>query len=185
MKGIRRFRKKRSLDGNTFRYYDIAKKKEMKISREELYSPANTLPIRCKSIISKVTLFKVPMTEQEQKDMTLLCQLSIYCWKGSPRCDMPGISMEDYTTDFYIEMCGCLHSWNPEKGPWVAYVKWVRLKTLKNTFRRWEILKRGMEVKNFHAIDKENVAYKAYDEDFALLGTSVSEGRRVKNLNRA
>lgn len=184
MKGIRRFRRKRTLDGNNYRYYSIAEKKEHTISKDELMELSSTLPIKCKNIVEKLSMFKVPMTNDEQKDMTLLCQLSIYCWKGSPRCDMPGISMEDYTNDFYIEMCGCLKSWNPEKGPWVAYVKWVRLKALKNSFKRWEVIKRDVEVRTFHALCKNDAAYKPYDAEFAELGTSISEGRKASNVNR-
>lgn len=183
MKGIIRGRKKRKFNGHTFWYYSIVGHKERTIEKDELYRLGSELPPRCKQIVRKVDLFHVSMTKEEQDDMSLLCSLSIYCWNGGPRMNIPGISMEDYTNDFYIHMTGYLRSWNPEKGPWPSYVKFVRLKTLRYLFNRWETVKREMEVKNFHSIDRENVAYDPWDRDSIELGTSVSEGRAVRNLN--
>lgn len=184
MKGIIRGRKKRKFDGKTFYYYSLVERKERTIDREELERLSRELPLKCQKLVRKIDLFKVPMTAKEEEEMLLLCSLSIYCWNGGPRCNLPGISMEDYTHDFYIEMSGVLlRSWNAEKGPWPPYVKWVRLKTIDNSIKRWERIHSSMEVERFHAIDRENFADRGWDDESIRLGTSVSEGRAVRNVN--
>ena len=184
MKGIIRGRRKRKFNGHTYYYYSLTDREERTIEREELDKLSRELPVRCQKLVRRADVFKVPMTPKEQEDMLLLCSLSIYCWNGGPRCNLPGISMEDYTNDFYIEMSGVLlRSWNAEKGPWPAYVKFVRLKTIDNTIKRWERINSSMEVKRFHAIDRENFADRGWDNESLQLGTTVSEGRAVRNVN--
>lgn len=185
MKGIIKGRKKRKFNGHTFYYFSIVGRKEHTIEIEELKALSETLPVECQKIVRKINLFHVPMMPEEQEKMLLLCSLSIYCWNGGPKCSLPGISMEDYTNDFYIEMSGALlRSWDSSKGPWPAYVKFVRLKTVANSIKRWERIKSGMEVENFHALDKNDVACEGWDMRSMKRGTPLTRGRRITNTSR-
>jgi len=178
MKGIVRCRKKRKFDGQTYYYYDMASRKKTTISRDDLWELAKTLPVAVKKTLLKIDKFKVPMTQQEQHDVLLLCSVSIYCFKGGPNMDIRGVSMEDYANDFYIEMVKLLKKWEPERGPWANYVKYVRLHTLRTTFRRWEHIKKYAEAFSHRAMDfdrTESVDWGSLQK----LGTQISEGNRV------
>lgn len=188
MKGIVYGRgRRRKLDGSTYYYYSMTTHKKESLPREQLFELGKTLPIKVKQALRKVDLFKVPMTEQEKADATLLCSLSIYCWKGAPNRSMPGISMEDYTNEFYIEMVRAMKTWNPEKGPWGAYVKFVRLSTIRQVFKRWETIKKEAEVMNYHSIEKSSRrtgGIREIDwESLEKLGLQVSEGHQVITSN--
>ena len=188
MKGIVRGRHYRKMDGSTYYYYNFATRQRESLPREELFELGKTLPIKVKQTLRKIDLFKVPMTPQEQQEASLLCSLSLYCWKGGPNMNMPGISMEDYTNEFYIEMVRAMKTWNPENGPWGAYVRFVRKATIRQVFKRWETIKKETEVINYRNIEKASrstggireIDWKSLDE----LGLQVSEGRRVVNNNR-
>lgn len=185
MKSIIRGRRKFKYDGSTFFYYNIQNRREEHLTREQLFELGRTLPERVKKVLHRIDLFKVPMTEDEQRDAMLLCSISISCWRGGPNMSIKGVSMEDYTNDFYIQMVKLLNSWNPEKGPWPSYVKWVRLKTLAEVFKRLKITQRnGTEVQNFRSVKEERLSsidYRSLQE----LGLQVSEGKRVCTSNLA
>ena len=188
MKGIVRGRHYRKMDGTTYYFYNFATKQRESIPREKLYELGKTLPIKVKKTLRKVDLFKVPMTPQEQNDAMYLCSLSLYCWKGGPNMNMPGISMEDYTNEFYIEMVRAMKNWDPEKGPWGNYVKFVRLSTIRQVFKRWETVKKEAEVINFHELEKSSRSrggLKSVDwESLEKLGLQVSEGHQVVTMNQ-
>lgn len=182
MKSIRRGRINRKYDGTTYYYFDIQTKREVCISRETLYELGRTLPEKVKKIIHRIGLFKIPMTEDEQRDVLTLCSISISIWKGGPRISIDGASMEDYTNDFYMVMVQQLEKWKPEKGPWPCYVKWVRLKTLENIFKRIKTTEKKMaEVQNFHHLNGENVR-KIDHSGLQELGLQGSGGRKVNSL---
>jgi hypothetical protein len=181
MKGIKRGMKPRKkYDGSTYYYFSMATRKRETISRADLEELGRTLPVKVKETMRKIELFKVPMTPQEQLDALTLCSVSLYCFKGGPNMDMPGISMEDYSNEFYIEMVKMLKSWDQKRGPWVFYVRYVRLHTIRAVMKRWETVKKGEEVRNFHALSKRDV--KVVDwESLQKVGIEPSEGRRVVN----
>lgn len=189
MKGIIRGKRHRKLDGTTYYYYNFATRKQESIPREQLFELGKTLPIKVKNSLRRIDLFKVPMTPEESRDAAFLCSLSIYCWKGGPNMNMPGISMEDYTNEFYIEMVRAMKTWDPEKGPWGAYVRFVRKATIRQVFKRWESIKREAEVRNYHDIEKSSRmtgGCKEIDwESLEKLGLQVSEGRQVVTRNPA
>lgn len=180
--------RKRKLNGSTYYYYSMATRKRESIPREQLFELGKTLPVKVKQTFRKIDLFKVPMTPQEQYDAQLLCSLSIYCWKGAPNRSMPGISMEDYTNEFYIEMVRAMKNWDPEKGPWGAYVKFVRLSTIRQVFKRWETIKKEAEVMNYHTLEKASRmtgGVREIDwESLEKLGLQGSGGRQVVNVNQ-
>lgn len=182
MKGIIRGRKpRRKFNGHTYHYFNMLTRHEETIELDELQRISQTLPVRVKAALKRIELFKVPLTPQEQREALLLCSLSIYCWKGSPRCDLPGVSMEDYSNEFYIEMVKALRTWDPERGYWASYVKFVRSHAIRASRRRWEGAKRNNEV--LHSVVPKEVK----PVDFGTLqrlGLQVSEGRRVVNSNR-
>lgn len=184
MKGIVRGRKKRKFNGHTFYYWSIIGHHETTIEIDELKAIGESLPVECQKILRKIDLFHVPMTPEEQAKMLHLCSLSLYCWRGGPMCNLPGISMEDYTNEFYIEMCSTLRSWKSDKAPWPAYVKYVRLHTLRSVLKRWERIKSSMEVDNFHALDLQEKSYEPWASGDIERGTTVENGRRVQNANR-
>lgn len=187
MKSIRTGRIKRHYDGLTYYYYDIATRQQKTLSRDELFEIGRTLPVKVKRVLRKIDLFRVPMTPEEQKDAMLLCSLSISVWKGWPRMSIDGVSMDDYTNDFYMQMVKKLKSWNPEKGAWPSYVKWVRLDTLKEVFKRVDITKKKMaEVRNFRQIDSRagrGTGLKRPDyRSLQALGLQGAGSRRVEPL---
>lgn len=188
MKGIIRGRRRRKMDGSTYYYYNFATRERESIPRETLFELGKTLPVKVKQTLRKVSLFNVPMTDEEQKDAMMLCSLSIYCWKGGPNMNMPGISMEDYTNEFYIEMVRAMKSWDPEKGPWGAYVRFVRKSTVRQVFKRWESIKKDAEVRNYHNIEnssRRTGGIKEIDwESLEKLGLQGSGGRQVVNCNQ-
>lgn len=179
MKGIIRGKTKRHYDGSIYHYFSLITKREETLTKEELFSLSETLPKKCQKILNKISLFKIPMTAEEQKDMLLLCSLSIYCWNGGPKCNLPGISMEDYTNDFYIEMVQMLtRSFKRERGPWANFVKYVRLKTIAKSIKRWEIIKRSAEVDNFHALNITNLEQPNWGT-LRSLGIGADKGHKV------
>lgn len=179
MKGIIHGRRAwKKYDGNTYHYFSMVTRRRETISKEDLWELAKTLPVKVKASMRKIELFKVPLTPQEQNDALLLCSISLYCLNGTPKCDLPGISMEDYSNDFYIEMVKSLKTWDPEKGPWGFYVKYVRLHTLRATRKRWDTPKREKPArKNSPDINFD----RFYDDLESLedLGTTISEGHQV------
>lgn len=181
MKGIihgRRHWKK--YDGSTYYFYSMATHKRESISKEELWELGKTLPLKVKASLRKIELFKVPMTPQEQFDALTLCSISIYCLNGAPKMDMPGISMEDYSNDFYIEMVKYLKNWDPEKGPWGCLVKYVRLHTIRASLKRWNSPKN--ETRAREKVLKSGLNEDRYYDDLESLGdlgTRISEGRQV------
>lgn len=179
MKGIKRgMRPRKKYDGSTYYYFSMATRKRETISRADLEELGRALPVKVKETMRKIELFKVPMTPQEQLDALTLCSVSIYCFKGGPNMDMPGISMEDYSNEFYIEMVKALKTWNPNKGPWVFYVRYVRLHTIRAAKKRWDSIRKSAEVSNFHALSKRDV--KEVDwESLEKVGIEPSEGHRV------
>lgn len=180
MKSIRTGRIKRKYDGRTYTYFDIQTRSEKSLSRDELYELGRTLPEKVKKVFRKIDLFKVPMTEQEQRDALLLCSLSISCWKGYPRISIKGVSIEDYYNDFYIQMVGCMRTWDPSKGPWPSYVKWVRLKAIDALFKRINSTERRMPAARSHGQTAETGPdFRSLQE----LGLQVSRGNRVSNAN--
>jgi len=175
-------------DGKNYRYYDIEEKCMKNVTVDELAEYSSWLPQECKRICKKVKLMHITMSEKEQHNMLLLCSLSIYCWGGSPKCNMVGISMEDYANDFYIQMVHALSletksGWDPERSRWPKYVKWVRLKTIPKTISRWDVKKSGEEVRNFNALNKECQEDRGYDLESVILGVNKNEGSKVRNLN--
>ena len=178
MKSIRHGRVKRH--DKDYRYFDIMTRTFKSVTKEELYGMAITLPVRVKSIFRKIELFKVPMTRDEENDALTLCSISIGCLKGSPRMDIDGVSMDDYTNDFYMQMVKCLKSWNPEKGPWPNYVKWVRLKTIKAIFSRLGEYRKGeAEARRFRSMESSS---DITEPDFASLqelGLQGPGGKKV------
>jgi len=187
MKGIIRGRRRHKMDGSRYYYYDFATRERKSIPKEELFEIGKTLPVKVKQTVRKIDLFKVPMTPQEQQEATLLCCLSIYCWKGGPNMNMPGISMEDYTNEFYIEMVRAMKNWNPEKGPWGNYVRFVRLSTVRQVFKRWESIKREAEVRNYRNIENSSRStggVREIDwESLQKLGLQGSGGHQVVTQN--
>lgn len=180
MKSIRRGHIKRKYDGTTYYYWDIQTKREVCISRDTLYEIGRTLPEKVKKTIHKISLFKVPMTEEEQRDVLTLCSISISIWKGSPRISIEGVSMEDYTNDFYICMVNLLEKWDPKKGPWPCYVRYVRLKAMAMMYSRLKTTEKKMaEVRNFHHLNGEIVEDRS---GFRELGLQGHGGRKVNNL---
>lgn len=179
MKSIRRGRIKRKYDGTAYYYWDIATKSEVCISRDTLYELGRTLPEKVKKIIHRIALFKVPMTPEEQRDVLTLCSISISIWKGSPRISIDGVSMEDYTNDFYICMVHLLEKWDPEKGPWPNYVRFVRLKAMSMLYSRVKATEKKMaEVRNFHHLNGETVKDVDY-RGLQVLGLQGTGGRKV------
>lgn len=183
MKGIIHNRRNwKKYDGSTYYFYSMATRKREQISKEELWELGATLPIKVKETVRKIDLFKVPMTPQEQYEALTLCSISLYCFNGLPKQNIMGVSMEDYSNDFYIEMVKTLRTWNPEKGPWVPYVKYIRLHTLYYVSKRWEKLVKGAESVSRAGRKAETVPeidWKALQE----LGTQVSEGHKVVTQN--
>jgi hypothetical protein len=181
MKGIKRgMRPRKKYDGSTYYYFSMATRKRETISRADLEELNRTLPVKVKETMRKIELFKVPMTPQEQLDALTLCSVSIYCFKGGPNMDMPGISMEDYSNDFYIEMVKTLKTWDPNKGPWAFYVRYVRLHTIRAAMKRWESIRKSAEVRNFHALSSREIKNVDW-ESLQKLGIQASEGHRVVN----
>lgn len=182
MKGIiHRRRNWKKYDGSTYYYFSMATRKRETISKESLWELSQTLPVKVKETIRKIDLFKVPMTPQEQTEALTLCSLSLYCFNGLPKMDLMGISMEDYSNDFYIEMVKTLRKWNPEKGPWVPYVKYVRLHTLYFVRQRWQKMNDAGRVSRAGRKPKEvpEIDWKSLQE----LGTPISEGHQVVTKN--
>lgn len=177
MKCIRRGKYKGKADHNVYRYFDIPTRQDKYIKKEDLYELGASLPLKVKKALRKIELFKVPMTQSEESDALTLCSISIGCFKGSPRMNIDGVSMDDYTNEFYINMVKCLKSWAPEKGPWPCYVKWVRLKTVSS------ILKRVCDDRKGEAEARRSGLLNNFAEiDFGSLqelGLTVSEGSKV------
>jgi len=182
MKGIIHGRRQwRKYDGSTYYFWSMATHKRETLSRDELWEMGKTLPIKVKDTMRKIELFKVPMTPQEQFDALTLCSISIYCFNGAPKMDMPGISMEDYSNEFYIEMVKYLKKWNPERGPWGCLVKFVRLHTIRSVSRRWEKYKGTERISRTPVKEKtlSEIDWKALQE----LGTPISDGHQVVTQN--
>lgn len=178
MKSIRHGRVKRH--DKDYRYFDIMTRSFASVTKAELYELAITLPVRVKSIFRKIELFKVPMTREEERDALTLCSISIGCLKGSPRMDIDGVSMDDYTNDFYMQMVKCLKSWNPEKGPWPNYVKWVRLKTIRAILERVGAYRKGeAEARRFRSLEKGSEITGPDYASLQELGLQGSGGRKV------
>lgn len=179
MKGIRRRKYNDKLDHQNYRYFDISTRQDRHIPKDDLYELGRTLPLKVKKTLRKIELFKVPMTAQEESDALTLCSISIGCFKGSPRMNIDGVSMDDYTNEFYINMVKCLNSWDPSKGPWPCYVKWVRLKTVTSILKRvCEDRKREAEARRSGLLN--NLPDMDFDS-LQELGLTVPEGRKVVN----
>lgn len=193
--------KTRHPDGSKFtpegiyNYYDIESKTKKTLTKAELEEYSKWLPHKCKEICLKVKYTKCSMTAEEASYLMLLCSLSIYCWGGYPKTTLIGISAADYATDFYIQMVHQLSietksGWSPERSRWANYVKFVRMKTMPVTIRRWETTKSGAEVNAYNSAedsfeqkldsDDESVSY---DFDSVATGCTADCGAKVNNVN--
>ena len=87
----------------------------------------------------------------------------------------------------YIEMVRAMKNWNPEKGPWGNYVKFVRLSTVRQVFKRWESIKREAEVRNYRNIENSSRStggVREIDwESLEKLGLQGSGGHQVVTQN--
>lgn len=201
MKSIRTFKHFKKKDDRTpegvYNYYDIESNTKKTLTLQELQDYSNWLPHRCKEICVDVKHTKRPLTSEESSMLLLLCSLSLYCWGGYPKKPLIGISSSDYATDFYIQMVHQLSietksGWSPERGGrWASYVKWVRLKTMPVTLRRWEVIKSGAIVRNYHSVEDSIENPKSFDGDDVgydlesiLIGTRTDNGRKVNNVDR-
>lgn len=133
-------------DGKTFRYFDLESGRQLKTNLEYLKEQINILPLECQNILLKNKETKLPLTRHEQSSILKLCSLSISIWGGSPKGSMPCSSMEEYSSEFYIQLVRHLtyegkSKWDPKRSKWCSYVKFIRLSTLDALAKQWGKMK--------------------------------------------
>lgn len=155
-------------DGKTFYYWDLMSKKRIAISEEEMLKYGIELPAKCQDFLLEIKRTKRPMTFEEQKDVLLLCSLSIYCWNGNPKGLLPNLPLEEYVQEFYIQMIKYLtfdgaSRWNRDKAKYPMFVRWLRLHTLNAINARFDkeayIRDRTDRLVEAESLTKEDVDY--------------------------
>lgn len=154
------FRKKQKKHKeNEYPIFSHAHNKKVIFTLEELKKCSATLPLRCKAHLETTG----PLTPIQQKELLLLADISMQVWGGGPKGRLPYIHIEDYYTEFYINMCRYLEKLIPEKaGAWVALCRFMGFDTCNkyiNGFKKQEALRIALEDLQF---DLEHLYPEAY-----------------------
>lgn len=155
-------------DGSRFFYYNIQTKQHESMSKEEMLKLGIDLPLRVQNFLLDIKETKRSMTPQEERDILLLCSLSIYCWNGNPKGKLPTMHIEDYINEFYVQMvkyltCDGTSRWNPVKMKYPYFVHWIRKHTLNKIFRD---LKKEAKIREETSFLNESQLSNISKEDF-------------------
>lgn len=133
-------------DGNLYFYWDQAERRRKSISREEMCRLRETLPLECQEALLDIKRNGGNLTRYEQERLLLLTSLSISLWGGGPKGMMPCVHINEYVSEFYIQMVRFLtfegkSRFDPNKASWSTYVRFIKYATMNVLAKEWEKLK--------------------------------------------
>lgn len=156
-----RTRKKKKLEGK-YTVYSHTQMGYVYFTLDELKFYSSTLPTKCKEIIEADR----SMTGSEQRDIVLLCDLSMQIWGGSPNGRLPDVHIEDYFTTYYMNMVKYLKRFDPNRaGAWVSLCKFIGYDSINEYIKEYKKMDKLSKALEKFSSDLQSLFPEAYRED--------------------